>query len=62
MENETAMQSASRDELKALCASLNENIISLHGEGKHEEADGLRPKHLYAQELLRYKANPRGYA
>lgn len=59
---ETPLSSLGEDELKGLCASLNAKIISLHGEGKHEEADGLRPKHAHAQLLLQYKLNPTGHA
>lgn len=52
----------SADDLKALCANLNAQIISLHEEGKHEEGDALRVKHMNARDLLRVKSNPLGYA
>ncbi len=60
--SEPALSSLDHDDLKALCASLNEQIIALHGEGKHEEGDKLRSKHLNALAELKAKANPLGYA
>lgn len=59
---EVPLSSLDGDALKALCGSLNDQIIALHGEGKHEEGDALRAKHLNALEALKYKSNPLGYA
>lgn len=59
---EPPLSSLDADALKAMCASLNAQIIALHEEGKHEEGDSLRLKHLNAIAALKAKANPLGYA
>jgi len=59
---EAPLSSLGSDELKALCVSLNAQIITLHGEGKHEEGDALRVKHLNALTALRHASNPTGHA
>ncbi len=50
---ETPLHKLSQDDLLKLCASLNAQIIALHGEGKHEEGDALRAKHMNAKQHLR---------